>query len=173
MTTGNNVFLTHRTCRGSCGRTLPREAFRKKGKRGDVRYTYCEDCWPEYVEHRRETSAGSSSKYRELRRSGDPVDREAKVWLDAHRIYEWVRTLPGSEDEIAARLGTTPRQVLRWRTGEAERTALDSFDRMLCHAGMPWVLKELFPELWEFEEDAPEPVVVFLPSRNVWVQVAA
>jgi hypothetical protein len=164
-----NIMRTEKTCKG-CGATKPRDEFKLKSARKDDRYPWCHDCWPIEKARRLERSRRTDEDRVKRTRAGGPVDRERQIYLDTKRIVEWIDKLPRDEVDhlgnpigdvqICEWLGTTTRQLFRWRNEPDVTTPLDTFDAMLVKAGVPWVLRELFPELWTFDEDGnPHPAV--------------
>jgi hypothetical protein len=95
------------------------------------------------------------------------VDLEKPPELPVEPIRKWLteelgvppidakltREDKGKVKQIAQWLRTNDRQIHRWRSGESETTDFDAFDRCLCEAGIPWKLRELFPDLWAFDDD--------------------
>ena len=162
-----NVRQQEKTC-PDCQRTLDRSRFPLKGRgKDDRRYPVCEDCYPAYRVTLRERGRRQHHRDMERRKNGAPVDRERCPLLPVEPIRRWLLedlgvppvTAPKSQENegkvkaVAEWLHIDSRQIHRWRSGEAETTSLDMLDRAFCDAGIPWMLRELFPSLWEFDED--------------------
>jgi hypothetical protein len=194
-----NVTRTEKACKG-CGQCLPAEEFPWKSRKAGIRWAHCETCLPAERARKRKLNDTSNMRLERRRRDGSPVDREPAVMLSGARIALWLgrearkaehanRVLGDTPartvgwDRLAHRFGTTERQISRLVKGQMVqrpvsnqqiRMPLDTLDKWLCHAGEPWTLRELFPELFRFD-DADEPndgVVVFLPKRGEWARAA-
>jgi hypothetical protein len=152
----------------SCGEKFPREEFPVRTARTDRRWPVCTACYPEYRKRLNAISEESKQRVRARRASGLPVDVEKTPPLPVGPIRRWLvdelgvppidaeLTIEdrGKVKQIAEWLRTNDRQIHRWRSGESETTDFDTFDRCLCEAGIPWKLRELFPELWQFDDVA-------------------
>lgn len=103
------------------------------------------------------------------RNSTDPVDHEQAPRLKVEGIRVWLRAqieLHGGAQngnrifcEHVKASGVFPnadRTVYRWLY-ETDMVDFDTFDRFVCAYGQPWVLRELFPHLWDdlppYEDD--------------------
>jgi hypothetical protein len=139
--------------------------FPLKGRKDDRRYPMCKDCYPEYVKRRQAQSRAQNERFKQRRKHGLPTEREMVPQLPTEPIRRWLIDelgVPsieesarlsiqemGQVEEVAQWLNVGPRQIHRWRSGETDRTSLDDFDKALCHAGVPWKLRELFPALYK------------------------
>jgi hypothetical protein len=63
------------------------------------------------------------------------------------------RLATAEADAVAARFGIEERVLYRIRYREYTRINMDTVDRMLCNAHLPGMLRELYPELYDFPED--------------------
>jgi hypothetical protein len=166
-----------KTCRG-CGQVSARDNFPLKSRSTGLRWAYCEECMPAERARKRALQEASNQRRDARRAEGGPVDREPRTFLSAARIVLWLvqeeRRLKRAwaleaqanfkgRGLLADHLGTSERQLSRLIDGQKYQrphwnqqttVTLDQFDKWLCHAGCPEVLKDLFPRLWEFEEEA-------------------
>lgn len=69
-----------------------------------------------------------------------------REWLHA-RSAEY-----GDDERLAADLGVWARRLFGWRY-DNKTVPLDSVDAALCHIGQPWMLRELYPELYQFDDE--------------------
>ena len=81
------------------------------------------------------------------------------VEIPAPPMRAWLRGLivryDGDRAHVAALLGVTVGNLdVLIRPRERLCVRLDTVDRLFCNAGEPWRLRELYPELFEFEEVA-------------------
>jgi hypothetical protein len=147
-------------CTG-CGRMLTAESFsvRTSWPDGSVRsrHSRCAMC---------RTKARKATERRKARAIA-AVDREARTWLAIGPWRAWLSGMilgphrswqmadppaePIPADFLAERLGVNPSRVWAWRH-TAGRVDIDTLDRALCHAREPWVLRELYPHLWDLDE---------------------
>ena len=126
--------------------------------------------------------------------NGAPVDREPSTRLPAAQAVLWLGRMhwqltrgmvaecespldvraTGATEALAEHFGTSPRQLYRLMEGQRRRypnpnkqvtITLDMFDRWLCHAGTPWMLRELYPTL--FRWDDPESRIYNMDSPLV------
>ena len=153
-----------------CNTTKPREEFPRKGQKNDSRWPACEACYPEYRKRTNTRNSEYKRRFDERQKTGQPVEKERVPWVSTVPIRKWlieelgvpsVEASPnlspfekGKVREVAHWLRVSDRQIHRWRSGEADTTSLDVIDRALCEAGVPWMLREMFPELWDFSDEA-------------------
>jgi len=151
--TPRNVNQSVKTCQ-HCGETKPREEFKPHGTKRDRRHPYCLECWPIVWPELRAAQMKADREWQHRKRHGAPVERESAPKLESTRIRDWLLSLDMGRDQLGEWLGVGERAIGRWISGESKTVMFDQFDRALCHAGVPWVLRELFPELWEFDDEA-------------------
>jgi len=65
--------------------------------------------------------------------------------LDAKPFCEWLATLPGSPQDIAALLHVNERRVRGWLNGELEAITLTVVDNAITAYGDPGLLHTLYP----------------------------
>jgi hypothetical protein len=93
------------------------------------------------------TSPYAVDRERHIRLDGDPW----RVWL-WHQIDAFGGLNQGGMNELSQRTNTPQRVIHRWLR-ESKRVDLDVVDRALCAFGTPWVLRELWPELYAFDDE--------------------
>lgn len=94
-----------------------------------------------------------------LRNSPYAVDHEPGGYLPIGPWRQWlVQQIDanggyhgGGVKVIAWELGITERSIGRW-LNESKHVMLDVADRALCNRGTPWVLRELYPSLFDFPD---------------------
>lgn len=163
----------------SCGKPKPIEEFKARGRTG-YRYAHCLPClrqrevdWDRRRKRRMRTG-GPVDREPPTKLNGATV----ALWLGRER-WRLFRSVPdefpdfktrglnhpkNGLDLLAVRLGTAERTLFRLLDTQQRRypirdpqktVRLDIFDRWVCHAGEPWLLRELFPALFRFD-DHPE-----------------
>jgi hypothetical protein len=103
----------------------------------------------------------SAEKMRERQRTSPyVVDREPHLRLAGEPWRQWLwRQLEsfggiknGGMNELSWRCDVDPRAIHRWLR-DSDRVDLDSVDRALCAFGTPWVLRDLYPHLYQFDDE--------------------
>lgn len=137
-----------KTC-SLCRRTLPLTAFKPRLMRGRMVVTgRCHGC---------------DLAIRRARRVGvraaalNAVDREQPIRLEPGPFVDWLRVeldalLDHSDHptaDLAALLDVTPECLRGWLRNRHQCMWLDTIDRALCQAGVPHLLRELYPGLYE------------------------
>jgi hypothetical protein len=87
------------------------------------------------------------------RRSKVAVDRERRTKLPIEPWRNWLAyhfEVEGA-DALSSSLGIHERAVWRW-LNESATADLDAVDRALCNRGTPWVLRELYPHIYDLPE---------------------
>lgn len=105
---------------------------------------------------RKRLNAGNVSRgYRNRKNSPHAVVREGSRRLPIEPWRNWLLERMDAEgkEQLAFSLGVSDRIIWRW-IHESEHADLDAIDRALCHRWTPWVLRELYPEIYDFEDAA-------------------
>jgi hypothetical protein len=128
------------------------------------RWPYCEKCLPGVLSERRARQRENDRK-RKIQQDASRflVDKEKVPQIPVAPLSQWLKDLGVPESstrenagrirEFAEWLGVADRQLFRWRNGEAISASLDTVDRCLCHAGVPEKLRELWPDLYAFDDE--------------------
>lgn len=133
----------------SCQRDLPLDDFGVAKYRPDGTRTYKGQCRPcirarrIVAEHRRNASA-------------HPVDAETELRLPVAPLRRWINEQfqdGHTMTTLAEKLGVPDRTVRAWLY-ERDLARLDAVDAAFCRAGDPGLLRELWPEIFEFADAA-------------------
>jgi hypothetical protein len=140
--------MTEKTCT-RCNRTLSVKRFAVKN--------YNPDGTPrKYQPACRACTAKVDRVRKEQRRASiGTVDGETRTRLPVGPISDLLvqQVERHGEDVIAARFGICTRELYRFRHREYPTVDMDKVDKMLCVAGLPGMLMELYPSIYVFDED--------------------
>lgn len=106
--------------------------------------------------HARTKQANRRARARrmERKRNGAPVDSEKAIRLPIGPFRSWLVELEAksSRRDVAALLGVDQKRIYAW-LNTAVVIYLDSVDSALCRAGDSYLLGELYPELYQSDEE--------------------
>jgi transcriptional regulator with XRE-family HTH domain len=144
-----------RTCVGPCGGTHPETNDHfpwREEKRGTFR-TRCHSC---YAEYHTANKAYSRERWKIRVSLGGPVvDFEKVPKLPVGPIRQYLRLKrPDFDDdrELARLIGIRPKTVRLILRGDQARFSLDTVDKILCAFEDASRLRELYPELYDYDE---------------------
>jgi tagatose-1,6-bisphosphate aldolase non-catalytic subunit AgaZ/GatZ len=99
----------------------------------------------------------NNAYYRRLSRArkNSPVAvvREGSRNLPIEPWRQWLhdREEQLGHEQLVRELGIADRVIYRW-LHESVSADLDTVDRVLCYRGTPWLLRDLYPELYDLPE---------------------
>jgi DNA-binding XRE family transcriptional regulator len=154
-----------KTCTGPCGGAYPETIDHFPIDRGRLR-TRCKECYREY---RRPSSRASDAK-RRAKGGIVTVDSEVVPLLEIGPISGYLnrqREKFETAEGLAKFLGLTPKTVGKILEREQKTSSLDTVDRILCAFKDPHMLRELYPELYDYDEIEAEAWIEEWVEQNV------